>query len=139
MKSIHGGKTKTDRIDCRKIADLMRTNYFPLAYAYPQEMRGTRDLLRRRHRLSHMRAECYRHIQSLFHQQGLSVNPRDVKSVKTRRSLIQHLDDTHVRSNALANLDLVDFLDPQIKQLEQQIQYMCLVQVVHRYQACFLE
>ncbi len=60
MKSIHGGKTKTDRIDCRKIADLMRTNYYPLAYAYPKEMRGTTDLLRRRHRLSRLRAECDR-------------------------------------------------------------------------------
>jgi transposase len=63
MKTIHGGKTKTDRLDCRKIADLMRTNYYPLAYAYPKALRGTRDLLRRRHRLSRLRAECYRHIQ----------------------------------------------------------------------------
>ncbi len=38
-----------------------------------------------------------------------------------RRSLIQQLDDMHVRSNALTDLDLVDFLDPQIKHLEQQI------------------
>ena len=36
MKTIHGGKTKTDRLDCRKIADLMRTNYYPLAYDYPK-------------------------------------------------------------------------------------------------------
>jgi transposase len=40
MKTIHGGKTKTDRLDCRKIADLMRTNYYPLAYDYPKEMRA---------------------------------------------------------------------------------------------------
>jgi len=44
MKTIHGGKSKTARLDCRKITNLMRTNYYPLAYAYPKEMRGTRDL-----------------------------------------------------------------------------------------------
>ena len=121
MKTIHGGKTKTDRIDCRKIADLMRTNYYPLAYAYPKEMRGTRDLLRRRHRHSHLRAECYRHIQSLFHQQGLSVNPKDVKNVKSRRDLIQSHLNQDILSNAQADLDMIDFLDPVIKQLEQQI------------------
>ena len=84
MKTIHGGKTKTDRIGCRKIADLMPTNYYPIAYDYPKELRGTRDLLRRRHRLSRLRAECYRHIQFLFHQQELSVNPNDIKNVNTR-------------------------------------------------------
>jgi transposase len=111
MKTIHGGKTKTDRLDCRKIADLIRTNYYPLAYAYPREMRGTRDLLRRRHRLSRLRAECYRHIQSLFHQQGLSVNPKDIKNAKTRRELVQYNLDKDICSNA----------QTIIKQLEQQI------------------
>ena len=121
MKTIHGGKTKTDRLDCRKIADLMRTNYYPLAYAYPKEMRGTRDLLRRRHRLSRLRAECYRHIQSLFHQQGLSVNPKDVKNVKSRRQLVKSNLDQDIYPNAQTDLDMIDFLDPIIKQLEQQI------------------
>ena len=35
MKAIHGGKKKNDRIDSRTLADLMRSNFFPLAYAYP--------------------------------------------------------------------------------------------------------
>jgi transposase len=121
MKNIHGGKTKTDRLDCRKIADLMRSNYFPLAYDYPKEMRGTRDLLRRRHRLSRLRAECYRHIQSLFHQQGLIVNPKDIKSAKTRRELIRAYLDKDIFANARTDLDMLDFLDPVIKELEQQI------------------
>jgi transposase len=89
MKTIHGGKTKTDRLDCRKIADLMRTNYYPLGYDYLKQMCATKDLLRRRHRLSRLRAESYRHIQSLFHQQGISVNPKDIKNEKTRRQIIQ--------------------------------------------------
>ncbi len=121
MKTIHGGKTKTDRLDCRKIADLMRTNYYPLAYAYPKEMRGTRDLLRRRHRHSRLRAECYRHIQSLFHQQGLSVNPKDIKNLNSRRQLVKSNLDQDILSNAQADLDMIDFLNPVIKQLEQQI------------------
>jgi len=121
MKTIHGGKTKTDRLDSRKIADLMRTNYYPLAYAYPKEMRGTRDLLRRRHRHSRLRAECYRHIQSLFHQQGLSVNPKDIKNVKTRRDLVKSNLDQDIYPNAQTDLDMIDFLDPVIKHLEQQI------------------
>jgi hypothetical protein len=43
------GKHKNDPVDARDIADLLRTNRFPLAYDYPSEMRAVRDLLRRRH------------------------------------------------------------------------------------------
>jgi transposase len=121
MKTIHGGKTKTDRLDSRKIADLMRTNYYPLAHAYPKQMRGTRDLLRRRHRLSRLRAECYRHIISLFHQQGISINQKDLKNIKSRRELIQNHLDKHIYLSAQTDLDMMDFLDPKIKSLEQQI------------------
>jgi transposase len=99
----------------------MRTNYYPLAYDYPKEMRDTRDLLRRRHRLSRLRAECYRHIQSLFHQQGLTVNPRDIKNVKSRREIVQSHLDNHILTNAQSDLDMIEFLDPKIKQLEQLI------------------
>ena len=37
--------------------ELLRTNFFPEAYPYPREMRPTRDLIRRRHRLVRIRAE----------------------------------------------------------------------------------
>lgn len=68
MKAIHGTKVKNDRIDSRKIADLLRVNLFPLAYPYPQEMRVTRDLLRRRHHYVWQRAGAYSHIQTVFVQ-----------------------------------------------------------------------
>ena len=48
MKAIHGSKTKNDKIDSHKIAVLLRGGMIPMAYVYPQEMRSTRDLLRRR-------------------------------------------------------------------------------------------
>jgi len=47
MKSIHGVKTKNDRIDSLKIARLLRGGNFPVAYVYPPEMRATRSHHRR--------------------------------------------------------------------------------------------
>jgi hypothetical protein len=47
MKAIHGGKTKNDKIDFRKIAGLLRSGMIPQAHVYPAEMRATRDLLLR--------------------------------------------------------------------------------------------
>ena len=37
MKAIHGGKTKNDKIDSKKIASLLRAKMLPMAYAYPQK------------------------------------------------------------------------------------------------------
>jgi hypothetical protein len=48
MRMIHGGKTKTDRIDAAKLASLLRGGLFPMGYVYPRAKRQTRDLLRRR-------------------------------------------------------------------------------------------
>ena len=63
MKAIHGGKAKNDKIDAHKIAVLLRGGMIPMAYVYPQEMRSTRDLLRRRMHLTQKRAELLGHIQ----------------------------------------------------------------------------
>jgi hypothetical protein len=57
MKAIHGGKVKNDKIDSRKIAALLRSGMLPMAYVYPQAMRLTRDLLRRRLYLSRQHAQ----------------------------------------------------------------------------------
>src|SRR5437868_11549910 len=48
MKAVHGSKTKCDRHDAQAIARLLRGGNFPLAYAYPNERRGRRGLLRAR-------------------------------------------------------------------------------------------
>jgi transposase len=64
MKAIHGGKVKNDKIDSLKIAALLRSGMLPMAYTYPQAMRSTRDLLRRRLYLSRQHAQLQTHIQN---------------------------------------------------------------------------
>lgn len=122
MKAIHGMKVKNDRIDSRKIADLLRANLFPLAYPYPKEMRATRDLLRRRHRYVRQRAGAYSHIQTIFVQHGkLDITPKMVKDRVHRRSLSQEFSNQDLQFIIKADLDYIDALDPIIVQLETQI------------------
>ena len=122
MKSIHGGKKKNYRMDSRTLADLMRTNFFPLAYAYPQKMRATRDLLRRRHRFVALRAEGYTHIQNTFSQQAL-LDPLQaaVKSKPTRRELATHFADPDLSLSIDSDLDMIEALDAIIYTLEKQL------------------
>ena len=71
MKSIHGGKTKSDKIDSEKIANMLRGGMFPIAYAYPKAKRAVRDLLRRRLFFVRQRAELSVHLQNTNHHTSL--------------------------------------------------------------------
>lgn len=122
MKAIHGGKKKNDRVDARTLTNLMRTNYFPQAYAYPKQMRATRDLLRRRHRYVAMRAASYTHIQNTFSQQGI-LDPLsdEVKRKSTRRQIPSYLTDPDLGMSVECDLDLIEGLDPIIHRIEKQV------------------
>jgi len=48
MKAICSGKKKSDRLDARTMADLLRSNLFPACYVLSPEMRDLRRLLRYR-------------------------------------------------------------------------------------------
>lgn len=121
MKTIHGGKKKNDKLDSKKIADLMRCNHLPKAYAYPKEWRATRDLLRRRHHIMHIRSECYSHIQNTFTQQCKEITPNEVRDKSTRRNLEDLLGDPDLKTIIKTDLDVIEFIDPLLKKLELQI------------------
>ena len=85
-------------------------------------MRAIRDLLRRRHRLVRIRAEGYTHIHLICHQEGFAdITSQAVKDKATRRELISIFSDFSLKKTIAADLDIIDMLDPYIKQLETEI------------------
>ena len=91
MKSIHGGKTKSDKIDSEKIANLLRGGMFPIAYAYPKEKRAVRDLLRRRLFFVRQRAELSVHLQNTNPQKFS--DPAILKMVNADLAMFQAYND----------------------------------------------
>jgi transposase len=122
IKAIHRNKKKDDRIDARTLTELLRTGFFPLAYAYPQEMRETRDLLRRRHRFVQLRAALARHIKILLYQQGIQDFPEDiVTGRKTRLQLLEYKLPDAVSMSIQHDIALIDHLDKSLAQMEWRI------------------
>ena len=122
MKSIHGVKTKNDRIDSLKLARLIRGGNFPLAYVYPPRMRPTRDLMRRRTHFVRKRAELLGHIQNTVTQYNL--DPLGSLSRPDRRrgkDIVGHFPDPVVQLIVETNLKMIDHYDPIIKELDKQI------------------
>jgi transposase len=119
IKQMSGKKHKNDPVDARSIADIMRTNRFPPAYAYPVEMRSTRDLLRRRHFFVRRRAGTYTHLQNTLNQQGNMKSFRaDVHRKSDRRTLVDLTSDPGVQKILSCDLDYIESLDSIIDDLE---------------------
>ncbi|RQW06633.1 IS110 family transposase [candidate division KSB1 bacterium] len=118
MKAIHGGKAKNDKIDSEKIARLLKGGMFPMAYVYPRQWRGTRDLMRRRMRLMRQRAELIAHIHNTISQYNLPPNTDNLRYEKHREPLRQLFADASVQRSIDLDLDRIDFYDQQLSKLE---------------------
>jgi transposase len=122
IKAIHTAKTKSDAHDAEVIARLLRGGNFPLAYAYPRDRRGLRDLLRTRLRLVRQRAELYGHVHTVRRQLNLDAVGSDVKYKSKREAVAQDIPDEHTRRGVEARLNLLGPLDTEIRRLERDIE-----------------
>jgi len=121
MKAIHGGKTKNDKIDSHKIADLLRSGMLPMAYVYPQAMRSTRDLLRRRLYLARQHAELQAHIQNTNTQYNLPHFEKRIDRRSNRSGIGTRFADPVVRTSVEVDVALMDAIHEQILAIERQI------------------
>ena len=122
MKAIHGGKAKNDRIDSHKIAVLLRGGSFPLAYVYPQKMRATRDLLRRRNHLARKRAELYAHIQNTATQYNLPEPLGVIAKPSARDNLPAKFRDPIVRAMVEVDLATIEHYEDLLGTLERYLE-----------------
>lgn len=121
MKAIHGGKAKNDKIDAHKIAALLRGGMIPEAYVYPQPMRSTRDLLRRRMHLMRQRSERLSHIQNTNHQYNLPPIGKKIAYKSNRDGVAERFADPGVREIVRLDLELIGQYDRLLTDLELQI------------------
>ena len=123
LKAIHGGKTKTDKIDAHKLALLLRGGTFAQAYVYPKGMRETRDLLRRRSFFVRHRAHLIAHLQNTASQYNLDPFAKKLTFAANRAELDipKRFADPSVRLGVQTDLDLIDALDEKIHALELHV------------------
>src|SRR5262249_33813925 len=121
-KPSHGRSTNAARHDAQAIARLLRGGNFPLAYAYPKERRGRRDLLRARLRLVRQRAELYGHVHTARRQANLPPVSSEVKYKSKRAAVTADIVAPFVRRRVATHLALLAPLDTTIGRLEAEIE-----------------
>lgn len=121
MKAIHGAKTKNDKIDSQKIAMLLRAGMIPMAYVYPQKMRSTRDLLRRRMFFMHKRSELLAHIQNTKHQYNMPDFEKCIARKRNRKGISTLFSEDSVRKSVELDLQLLSYYDNVLNDVELYI------------------
>ncbi|MDO9580969.1 MAG: IS110 family transposase [Bacteroidales bacterium] len=121
MKAIHGGKAKNDKIDSQKIAVLLRGGMIPMSYVYPEKMRATRDLMRRRNHLMRKRAELLAHIQNTNSQYNLDETFGCIAVPSKRGDIVGSFDHPAVKKSVEADLKVITVYDATLHDLEKTI------------------
>lgn len=119
IKAIASAKLKNDKIDSQILADLLRCNLIPEAWAPPEEVREQRDLVRFRCTLMQNRTRIKNKIRAILLKRGLHYNSQDIWKRK-RRKLLEGLDDSRVN----AYLRIMDSLNEEMEKVQKRIEEM---------------
>jgi len=82
LKAIAAGKKKNDQVDARKIADLLRCDYFPECHMAPREIRDRRRVLRYRNLLVRQAVRMKNKVSGLLMEVGVPYNQQKVHGKK---------------------------------------------------------
>ena len=94
MKAIGAAKKKSDRLDARKIADLVRCNLLPACYVASPEVRELRRILRYRNLVVAQAVRVKNRISGLLMETGAEYNKQRLHGVKYFWELLDQLEET---------------------------------------------
>lgn len=92
LRAICASKKKSDRIDARKLADMIRCDWFPESYMGPKEMRDLRCVLRYRNHLVRESVRMQNKICGLLMAAGVEYNKKKLFGKRYFVELLDSLD-----------------------------------------------
>ena len=93
MKAITAGKKKSDSIDARNIADLVRCDLLPGCYVFSPELRDLRRLMRYRHMIVQQAVRMHNKTAGLLMESGVSFHKTKLRGKKYFADLIKSLEE----------------------------------------------
>jgi len=93
MKAIGASKKKNDKLDARKIADLVRCNLLPACYVAPPEIRELRQMLRYRNLVVGQAVRMKNKMAGLLMEVGAEYNKQRLHGKKYFRELLDTVQE----------------------------------------------
>jgi transposase len=142
-KAIASARVKTDAVDARTLAHLLRADLLPEAYIAPRELRELRDLLRHRVAMTRMRSALKNRAGSILAKQGIHRPYSDMFGVAG----LEFLEALELREGPRRRLDsalrlIADFtreIDLTAREIDARaksdpyVEVLCQIRGVGRY------
>jgi transposase len=124
MKSIAAAKKKNDRLDARKIADLVRCNLLPACYVAPVEMRELRRLLRYRNTVVAHSVAMKNKMSGLLMEVGAEYSKQHLHGSQYFHRLLDQLEEVpeSVKDMLRLSRSALDMFEATQRQILQRLQ-----------------
>lgn len=131
VKAIAYAKVKTDKVDARTLADLLRMDMIPECYIPNKEIRNLRDLVRRRYYFVSIRTMFKNKVHVEMSKRWLDVYSNvTTTNIKIKNDPFSKNGKCNLRSLRIPALDdcldTIDFLDRKIKELDLEIKKLAV-------------
>lgn len=120
LKAITASKKKNDRIDARKITDLLRCNLLPECYMAPREIRELRRILRYRQLLVRQSVQLKNRIAGFLMETGTVYEARRLHGRKYFQQLLKELEQS-VPASVVQMLGLSRSSVELLQKMERQL------------------
>jgi transposase len=147
-KAIASARVKTDAVDARTLAHLLRTDLLPEAYIAPRPLRDLRDLLRHRVALTRMRSALKNRVGAILAKQGIQRPYSDLFGPGGTRFLTELELREPPRQRLDSLLALIDDFTREIDHVSDQIDQharrdpyvdvLCQIRGIGRYLALLI-
>ena len=115
---------KTDKLDAKGLAILLRNGTLPEVWIPPSELRDQRELLRMRIFLVHLRTRVKNRIHGTLARHNVAVPGADLFGAEGRLELGKRLPEMPVHSREAVEQELatLDFLEGEIRSAEKRLE-----------------
>ena len=126
-----GLSKKTDKLDAKGLAILLRNGTLPEVWIPPSELRDQRELLRLRIFLVHVRTRVKNRIHGTLARHNVQIPGADLFGVEARLRLVTRLPELpiHCREAIEQELATLDFLEMQIGSAEERLEKIMEISV----------
>jgi transposase len=113
---------KTDAVDARTLAHLLRADLLPQAYVAPRQLRELRELLRHHIGRTRLRTALKNRVHALLARQGVQHRRAELFGPRGRRFLAQLSLPEPTRRRLESLLALITDFDRELQAVKQEIQ-----------------
>lgn len=112
---------KNDRLDAKRLAEMLRLGTFPCSYIPDVKIQRMRSLVQVRHSLMEEKVRCNARIQAFLDRNGVVMPSYRAFSKKWRHALMQYMGSGDVSMELRHEYDHFVFLEKKMEQLEQEM------------------